>query len=152
MTESLATQPWLSFLTFLPLFGALVIALRRAMTKKDANGGIDPQEQEQVDAVARRVAMLATLAALALSVFVYFAFLRHCKWRLSARRAGGLAWRRHQLQNGRRRNLGVIRLTDDLYNAHLHSRILALDQNTRCRLHDQLFDHGNIDHWCFLRP
>jgi NADH-quinone oxidoreductase subunit M len=74
MTESLAAQPWLSLLTFLPLIGALGIAARRLMARTDINGALDPHEQEQVDNVARRVALLFTVGTFLVSVFVYLAY------------------------------------------------------------------------------
>ena len=74
MTESLATQPWLSFLTFLPVIGALSIAIRRAMAKKDVNGQIDPREEENVASAARLVALLFTAGAFIVSILIYIGF------------------------------------------------------------------------------
>ena len=74
MTESISQQPWLSLLTFLPLIGALGIMLRRFMARTDANGALDPGDQEQVDIVARRVALLFTVGTFLVSIFVYLAY------------------------------------------------------------------------------
>ncbi len=74
ITESLAAQPWLSWLTFMPLFGAFGIALRQMMAKRDANGEIGTAELAQVDAISRRVAMLFTVGAFIVSLFIYFAY------------------------------------------------------------------------------
>ena len=74
VAESLASQPWLSFLTFLPLIGAIGIALRQMMAKRAADGATAAAEQAQIDAIARRVAMLFTLGAFIVSVFIYFAY------------------------------------------------------------------------------
>ncbi|MCB2099117.1 MAG: NADH-quinone oxidoreductase subunit M, partial [Parvularculaceae bacterium] len=74
LAESLASQPWLSLLTFLPLVGALGIALRQMMAKRDAAGEISAAEQAQIDSVSRRVAMLFTIGAFVVSVFIYVAY------------------------------------------------------------------------------
>ncbi|MGE0408345.1 MAG: NADH-quinone oxidoreductase subunit M [Amphiplicatus sp.] len=74
MTESLAAQPWLSLITFLPLIGALGIMLRRMMARADINGALEPKEQEQVDNVARRVALIFTVGAFLVSLFVFLAY------------------------------------------------------------------------------
>jgi NADH-quinone oxidoreductase subunit M len=73
-TETMADQPWLSLLTFLPLVGAIGIALRQGAARRDVSGAITAAEQAQIDLVARRVAMLFTLGAFILSVFIYVAF------------------------------------------------------------------------------
>jgi NADH-quinone oxidoreductase subunit M len=72
--QGLAGQPWLSLLTFLPLAGALAIALRQVTAKREANGAIGAAEQASIDAVSRRIAMLFTLGAFALSVFITVAY------------------------------------------------------------------------------
>ena len=72
--QSLANQPWLSFLTFLPLVGALAIAIRQMTARREANGAVSAAEQAQIDTVARRLAMLFTLGAFFLSVFVTVAY------------------------------------------------------------------------------
>lgn len=74
MSESLASQPWLSLLTFLPLVGALGIALRQMIAKRGANGEILSAEQALIDTISRRVAMLFTLGAFFVSAFVYVAY------------------------------------------------------------------------------
>jgi NADH:ubiquinone oxidoreductase subunit 4 (subunit M) len=72
--QTLASQPWLSLLTFLPLVGALAIALRQMTAKREANGDIGANEQASIDAVSRRIAMLFTLGAFILSVFITVAY------------------------------------------------------------------------------
>ncbi|OFX04292.1 MAG: NADH-quinone oxidoreductase subunit M [Alphaproteobacteria bacterium RIFCSPHIGHO2_12_FULL_63_12] len=74
VTESLAGQPWLSLLTFMPLVGALGIALRQMMARRGGDGAIVAAEQKEIDGVARRVALLFTLGAFALSLFIYIAY------------------------------------------------------------------------------
>ncbi|MFZ5618323.1 MAG: NADH-quinone oxidoreductase subunit M [Pseudomonadota bacterium] len=74
VTESLAGQPWLSLLTFMPLVGAFGIAIRQLMAKRDANGEIGAAEQAQIDLVARNVSLLFTFGAFVVSVFIYFAY------------------------------------------------------------------------------
>jgi NADH-quinone oxidoreductase subunit M len=72
--QSLASQPWLSLLTFLPLVGALAIAIRQMTAKREANGAISAAEQAQIDTVSRRLAMLFTGGAFFLSVFITVAY------------------------------------------------------------------------------
>lgn len=74
MTESLAQLPWLSLLTFLPLIGALGIAVRRMTARADARGVLDPREQGEVDNVARRVALIFTAGTFLVSIFIYLAY------------------------------------------------------------------------------
>ncbi len=74
VTESLATQPWLSLLTFMPLIGAFGIALRQMMAKHGATGEIGADEQRQIDSVSRRVAMLFTVGVFVVSVFIFVAY------------------------------------------------------------------------------
>ncbi|MCI5047508.1 MAG: NADH-quinone oxidoreductase subunit M [Aquisalinus sp.] len=64
MTETASVIPWLSFLTFSPLIGVLLIILRRAMSRED--------EREAVDLAAKRVALLTTSLAFIVSLVVYF--------------------------------------------------------------------------------
>ena len=71
--EKLATAPWLSLITFLPILGVVLIALRRMGARVDANGALEPREQAQVDNVARYTALWFTLIVLGLSVYVFFA-------------------------------------------------------------------------------
>jgi len=71
VTESLAGQPWLSILTFMPLLGALLIGLRQMWAKRGANGEILDADQKQINAVARQVALLFTVSIFALSLLVY---------------------------------------------------------------------------------
>ena len=73
MTETAATQPWLSLMIFLPLLGALGIALRRAMARRDLNGLVDKKEEANINAVARQLSLLFTTGVLLVSVFVFFA-------------------------------------------------------------------------------
>ena len=74
LAESISDVPWLSLLTFLPLLGAVFIGWRQAIAKRGAGGEIAAAEQAQIDAVSRRVAMLFTLGAFVVSVFIYVAF------------------------------------------------------------------------------
>ena len=74
MTESLSTGPWLSLLTFLPLIGVFAIMLRRLMARTDADGALSETEQLQVDMMSRRVALIFTIGAFLLSVFIYIAY------------------------------------------------------------------------------
>ncbi len=72
--QGLSDQPWLSLLTFLPLVGALAIALRQITAKREANGAVGANEQASIDSVSRRIAMLFTLGAFILSVFITVAY------------------------------------------------------------------------------
>jgi NADH-quinone oxidoreductase subunit M len=72
--QSLSALPWLSVLTFAPLFGAIGIALSRMLVRKDAAGQVPAAAQVQLDLVARRVALLFTLGVFALSVFIAIAY------------------------------------------------------------------------------
>ncbi|MDZ7627235.1 MAG: NADH-quinone oxidoreductase subunit M [Parvularculaceae bacterium] len=72
--QSLADQPWLSLLTFLPLVGALAIAIRQMTAKREANGAVGAAEQASIDLVSRRLAMLFTLGAFFLSIFLTVAY------------------------------------------------------------------------------
>ncbi len=72
--QSLAEQPWLSLLTFLPAAGAVAIAIRQMTAKREANGAVSEGEQAQIDAVSRRLAMLFTLGAFFLSIFIAVAY------------------------------------------------------------------------------
>jgi len=74
MTESIAQQPWLSLLTFLPLLGAFGIMLRRFMARTGIDGKLEPRDQEQIDQVSRNVALMFTLGTFFVSVFVYLAY------------------------------------------------------------------------------
>ncbi len=66
MIESTTVMPWLSLLTFLPLLGAAVIALARAISK--------PGEEAEVAERARWVALWTTLVAFGVSVFIVMGF------------------------------------------------------------------------------
>ena len=71
MTESFAGQPWLSLITFAPLFGALCIIARRMMSRTDENGNVAAAEQAQIDNTARWVALGITTLTLLVSLGVY---------------------------------------------------------------------------------
>ncbi|MEZ5891797.1 MAG: NADH-quinone oxidoreductase subunit M [Parvularculaceae bacterium] len=71
MVESFSPQPWLSFITFTPLIGALCIMLRRMMSRVREDGSIDAAERAQVDNVSRWVALIFTTGAFLLSLGVY---------------------------------------------------------------------------------
>ncbi|MEM0928541.1 MAG: NADH-quinone oxidoreductase subunit M [Pseudomonadota bacterium] len=64
MVEMHASVPWLSLITFLPLVGALMIVLRRAIA-----GG---EDDEAVAISARQVALLTSTFVLVITTFVYF--------------------------------------------------------------------------------
>ena len=74
MTETVSSQPWLSLITFLPLFGALMIAFSRMMVRVDANGELNPRDREQLDANAKRIALFFTGGTFLVSAFVYGAY------------------------------------------------------------------------------
>ena len=74
MIESVAQQPWLSFVVFAPLGGALYIALSRLLAKTDESGALLPNELTRVENTARWVALLFTCATFLVSLGVYFMF------------------------------------------------------------------------------
>jgi len=74
MTETFATQPWLTFLTFIPLLGALFIVVSRVMARKDIHGEVSEADLAQLNTTVRGVALFTTMVALFLSVFIYIAF------------------------------------------------------------------------------
>ncbi|MEQ1931206.1 MAG: NADH-quinone oxidoreductase subunit M [Parvularculaceae bacterium] len=73
-TETLAAQPWLSLIVFLPLLGAILIPFSRMGRPLDANGQMTAADQARADKVARNIALLFTLMTFILSAFVYFAY------------------------------------------------------------------------------
>ncbi len=73
MTESFASQPWLSIITFAPLIGAILIAVIRMGAKKTESGEIAPADLEQVEKNARWTALVISTAVFVFSVFVYAA-------------------------------------------------------------------------------
>ncbi len=74
MTETLASQPWLSLITFLPLLGALLIPASRIGRPVDADGQMSAKDQDLADKVARNIALLFTLMNFVLSVVVYIVY------------------------------------------------------------------------------
>lgn len=74
MTESFAGQPWLSLITFAPLFGALCIVARRMMARVDDNGAVVASERAQIDNTARWVALGMTTLTFIVSVGVYMLY------------------------------------------------------------------------------
>ncbi|NWG70917.1 MAG: NADH-quinone oxidoreductase subunit M [Parvularculaceae bacterium] len=74
MTETLASQPWLSLITFLPLLGAILIPASRMGRPVDANGQMSAKDQSMADKVAKNIALLFTLMTFVLSVVVYLAY------------------------------------------------------------------------------
>ena len=66
MIEIPAEQPWLSFITFLPLIGAALIILRRVLSRED--------ESHLVDDAAKKVALIATVITFAISLVVYLMY------------------------------------------------------------------------------
>lgn len=71
ITQSFAEQPWLSFVVFVPLIGALWIAVSRLMARKNADGIVVDGELAQVETSARWVALVFTLGTFLVSLFVY---------------------------------------------------------------------------------
>ncbi len=69
--ETMATLPWLSLITFLPMLGVFFIALRRMAARADANGALEPREQAQIDNAARYVALWFTIIVFGLSAYVF---------------------------------------------------------------------------------
>ena len=76
MTESVADQPWLSLLTFLPMLGVLSIALRRWTARRDSTGAIEAAEQVRLDMDVKRVALIFTGGVFLVSVFLVRRLLR----------------------------------------------------------------------------
>lgn len=72
MIESVASTPWLSLITFMPLVGALLVMLPRVWARSGADGTIDPKEAERVDRTARHIALYTTGLTFLVSLFVYF--------------------------------------------------------------------------------
>ncbi|MEE2692397.1 MAG: NADH-quinone oxidoreductase subunit M [Pseudomonadota bacterium] len=64
-------QPWLSLITFLPLVGAVAIAVRRLGARADQNGDLEPREQQQLDSIARKVALFFTVGTFLVSALVF---------------------------------------------------------------------------------
>ncbi|MEL7489702.1 MAG: NADH-quinone oxidoreductase subunit M [Pseudomonadota bacterium] len=71
MTESIATTPWLSLMIFLPLIGVVSLIGLRMMARTGADGRLDVGEEERIDRNARFIALLFTLGAFAVSLFIY---------------------------------------------------------------------------------
>ncbi len=74
ITESFTNEPWLTFITFAPLVGAMFIMLRRMLTRSGENGAVSADEQTQVDNAARWVALAFTSGTFLLSIGVYAVF------------------------------------------------------------------------------
>ena len=74
MTETMADQPWLSVLTFIPLLGALFIIISRTMVRKDVHGEVSETDQIQLNKTVRIVALFTTIVAFVLSVLIYLGF------------------------------------------------------------------------------
>ena len=74
MTESFASQPWLTMVTFAPLVGALFIAAARLVAKKNPDGVIEGEALAQLDRSAKVIALGATGVTFAISVLVYSLF------------------------------------------------------------------------------
>jgi NADH-quinone oxidoreductase subunit M len=72
VTQSLATIPWLSLVTFLPLLGALLIPISRMGRVRDQQGQLSAADQASADNVARWTALLFTVMTFAVSVYVFF--------------------------------------------------------------------------------
>ncbi len=74
MTESFASQPWLTMMTFAPLVGALFIMAARVVAKKDNDGAIVGAALEQLDRSAKIIALAFTVGTFAISLGVYALF------------------------------------------------------------------------------
>ncbi|MEM9170426.1 MAG: NADH-quinone oxidoreductase subunit M [Pseudomonadota bacterium] len=72
MTESFASQPWLSLLTFLPMIGVAGILLRRMTAKLEPSGELDPEERVRIDGVSKNVALMFTVGTFLVSMLVYY--------------------------------------------------------------------------------
>ena len=71
MTESFANQPWLSFITFAPLVGALFIIAARMVARKNDDGSIAAEDLGTVERNARIIALVFTSATFLLSLGAY---------------------------------------------------------------------------------
>ena len=71
ISQSFAEQPWLSFIVFAPLIGALWIAVSRIIARKDADGVVVEAELQQVETSAKWVALAFTVGTFVVSLFVY---------------------------------------------------------------------------------
>ena len=74
MTESVASLPWLSFITFAPLAGALFIIIAQATTRRDADGALDGPAIQRLNNTAKLIALLFTSGVFILSAVVYLVF------------------------------------------------------------------------------
>ena len=74
MTQTFATAPWLTLLTFAPLLGAAFIIVRRFLARKDHEGKIVEEELEQIELRSKWIALGFTLVTFVLSVVIYFQF------------------------------------------------------------------------------
>ncbi len=74
MTQTFATAPWLTLLTFAPLLGAAFIIVRRFLARKDHEGKIFEEELEQIELRSKWIALGFTLVTFVLSVVIYFQF------------------------------------------------------------------------------
>ncbi len=74
MTQSFATAPWLSLVTFAPLLGALFIMVRHFLARRDGDGNILESELKQIEDRSRWIALSFTLITFVLSVGVFLLF------------------------------------------------------------------------------
>ncbi len=68
MTESFANQPWLSFITFAPLVGALFIIAARMVARKNDDGSIAAEDMATVERNSRIIALVVTTFTFLLSL------------------------------------------------------------------------------------
>ncbi len=71
MTESFASQPWLTMVTFAPLVGALFIIAARLVAKKNENGVVEGEALTQLERSSKVIALGATVVTFAISLLVY---------------------------------------------------------------------------------
>ena len=100
MTESFASQPWLTMVTFAPLVGALFIVAARMVAKKNADGLIEGDALAQLERSSKVIALGATVITFAISLLCLFAVRSFDRW-FPACGAASVDRRRRLLQNGR---------------------------------------------------
>ena len=74
MTETGASLPWLSFITFAPLAGALFIIIAQLTARRSPEGALDEQTEKRLNSTARLIALLFTSGVFILSAIVYLIF------------------------------------------------------------------------------
>lgn len=74
MTESFAGQPWLTFITFAPLLGAVLIAILRMGAKKNDDGTLTAADLAQVEKNSKWTALWTTTIVFLVSLLAYAVF------------------------------------------------------------------------------